>query len=205
MNKKIIQCLAEKLQSANVGEVIIAGSGAMLFYDEVTCPKLRNTDIDLIIKSATFDEYKRIVNVILDIDGIYPSVTYSSRLVCLEYNGVKVDIIPSETDILGLNNSWFKHVFEIKPYAELTCHVAVIDSTLFIASKIEAAIDQVNNQLFHSKHKSDVIQILNHVPLKFTEGSVQSKSIYDFIYNGLKTLELDPVEYLQSNYEVNVA
>jgi hypothetical protein len=202
MNKIIMQCLAEKLEFANVGEVIIAGSGAMLFYEESPCPKLRNTDIDLIVKSTNIESYKELINSILDIEGVYPSTTYSSRLVCVEYRGVKVDIIPSKTEILGLKNNWFKYVFEVNPYIGLTCHVAVINSSLFVASKIEAAIDQVNDQLFHSKHKDDVLHILNNVPLVFDERSLQSRAIYEFIYIGLKSLEIDPLKYLQNFIEV---
>ena len=202
MNKIIMQCLAEKLELANIGEVIIAGSGAMLFYEESSCPKLRNTDIDLIVNSTNIESYKELINSILDIEGVYPSTTYSSRLVCVEYRGVKVDIIPNETEILGLKNNWFKYAFEINPYIGLTCSVAVINSSLFVASKIEAAIDQVNNQLFHSKHKDDVLYILNNVPLLFDEGSLQSREIYEFIYSGLKSLEIDPLKYLQNFIEV---
>lgn len=195
MNKVIIAGLAEKFQVAGIGDMCIAGSGAMLFYDEVSCSALRSTDIDLIVRSETLSSYKKIVSLILDIDEVFPSTTYSNQLVCVDFRGVKVDIIPSNAEILGYKNNWFKLAFDIKPYIQLSSHVIVMNSVLFVATKVEAALDQIKNQTFHKKHRDDVLHILNHIQLPFSS-CIPDKLIYQFIYKGLISLGINPKDFL---------
>lgn len=198
MNKSIIIDLAAELQSTTIGRVILAGSGAMLFYHDGTETTLRNTDIDLIVLSENFESYRNVVTQVLDIDGVFPSTTYHNQLVCVEYKGVNVDIIPSKPEILGYTNTWFKLAFELNPFLELNSNVSVINSGLFVATKLEAALDQLSDDIFHTKHLADVLFTLDHVQISFDIDHPQSKSIYEYLGTGLESLGINPKKYLRS-------
>ncbi|HPE57407.1 MAG TPA: hypothetical protein PK904_13455, partial [Bacteroidales bacterium] len=80
------------------------------------------------------------------------------------YKDIKVDVMPTDSDVLGFSNRWYEEGIEIKIQKTLSdgTEVFVFPPEYYLAAKFEAHNSRGGNDLRQSHDFEDIIYILDN-------------------------------------------
>lgn len=113
-NLEMVKIIAEALGELKEQVVFVGGSIIELYADHAVPEEVRPTeDVDLIVDIATrkslFDFEK-----LLSSKGFCHDLSYGAPLCRWQCNGVTVDLMATESGILGFGNQWYEPGFASK-------------------------------------------------------------------------------------------
>lgn len=158
-----IKAIAKVLQEINEKVVFVGGATVSLYASTEIAFEARPTDdVDVIIELATYtnysqlDEKLRLVGFENDID---------SGIICrYRVQGIVVDVMPTNSNVLGFSNIWypdgFKNAIEIELDTETT--IKIFSPEYFIASKLEAFKNRGGKDYRTSTDFEDIIYVLDN-------------------------------------------
>jgi predicted nucleotidyltransferase len=78
-------------------------------------------------------------------------------------DNVKVDVMPTDEDILGFSNKWYSHAIENSSVVELkkNLKIRMVTAPYFLATKIEAFYGRGKNDFLASHDMEDIITIID--------------------------------------------
>jgi predicted nucleotidyltransferase len=126
-------------------------------------PEVRVTkDVDVIIDITTRMEYSRL-EADLRSKGFRNDISEDAPLCRWLVNGIKVDVMPTQEDILGFSNHWYLPAIENANYVQLEKELAIklVTPPYFLATKIEAFKGRGNGDYMASHDMEDIITVLD--------------------------------------------
>lgn len=157
--KGVYNALAE----LNETIVFVGGATVSLYADKPDQTDVRPTDdIDVLIEIGSYGEYVKIQERLASL-GFH--IDPESKVTCrYKYQGLTVDIMPTDEGVLGFSNRWYKKGFSnITSYQiDERTQVNVFSSPYFIASKLEAFKGRGNNDGRTSQDFEDIVFILDN-------------------------------------------
>ena len=111
---------------------------------------------------------------------------YESGIICrYRVQGIIVDVIPTNEDILGFTNRWyaegFKHAMDIRLDQE--CEIRILQPHYFLATKIEAFKNRGGGDGRMSSDFEDIIFVLNNRRAIWDEMEKSSADIKTYLRN----------------------
>lgn len=161
INTKIVAEIALALKELNNKMVFVGGAVISLYTDDPAADEIRPTgDIDLAVQLAGFGEWTKLNERLLEL-GFSPNP--EGNAICnYLYNGIEIDIMPSEDSSLGISNSWYKPGFsslQIVPVENAS--VQILSAAYFLATKLEAFHDRGGD--YRTSHDfEDIIYIIDN-------------------------------------------
>lgn len=145
-----------------LSEVVFVGGATVPFYlDHPESEEIRVTDdVDIVFQIFTYIEYSKLEEKLLA-KGFSPDMT-SKIAVRKKFQGIIVDVMPTNADIWGFCNRWYlEGVKRSVPY-QLPggLSINILSLSYFLATKLEAHNDR-GESLYISKDMEDVSLILN--------------------------------------------
>jgi predicted nucleotidyltransferase len=117
----------------------VGGATVSLYADRPDQADVRPTDdIDVLIEIGTYGEYAKIQEKLTELKFHLDS---ESKVICrYKYQGLTVDIMPTDESVIGFSNKWYKEGFAniVKYKVDERTEVKIFSSPYFIASKLEA-------------------------------------------------------------------
>jgi len=142
--------------------VFVGGSATGLLVTSVRAQPIRQTrDVDLVAKIASMREYHA-VEACLRGKGFANDLSAGAPICRWVGRGVAVDVMPSESGILGFHNRWYRlAVGTAKPH-RLPSGVTIrlVWAPVFIATKLEAYRDRGAGDFLMSHDLEDVITVV---------------------------------------------
>jgi predicted nucleotidyltransferase len=180
-----LELLAEKLGELCDEVVVVGGCSPALILDLNTAPDIRPTnDVDVLVKVDKYGAYINFTQRIIDKGFAVREGDPIGRYVSDE---LVVDVMPTEVDVLGFTNKWYKKAFSNAVHKKLPSGklIRTVTSVYFVATKLEAFRDRGGNDLFTSEDLEDIITMLVEsttfeVEFKQADGDVQSYIIEQF-------------------------
>ncbi len=88
----------------------VGGATVSLYTDKPENVDVRPTnDIDVLVEIGTYGEYTKIISILSDLN-FHPDS--ESKVICrYKYQGLIVDIMPTDETVLGFSNKWYKEGF----------------------------------------------------------------------------------------------
>jgi predicted nucleotidyltransferase len=126
-------------------------------------PEVRVTkDVDVIIDIATRMEYSRL-ETDLRSKGFRNDISEDAPLCRWLVNGIKVDVMPTQEDILGFSNHWYLPAIENANYVQLEKEIVIklVTPPYFLATKIEAFKGRGKGDYMASHDMEDIITVLD--------------------------------------------
>ena len=161
-NKEMLAIVASGLKELLNEVVFVGGATTELFTtDNSMVADVRQTDdIDCIIEIASRREYAE-----LEVQLRQLKFENDQKVICRwKYKGIIVDIMPTNSEILGFSNRWYKegilHAVKYKLLDKV--EINVISLPYFLACKLEALFDRGIKDLRLSKDLEDIVFILNY-------------------------------------------
>jgi predicted nucleotidyltransferase len=119
-------------------------------------------DVDVIVEVLSRTDYYRLEDSLREL-GFTQSIDSDQPVCRWSFEGVTVDVMPTDTKILGFSNRWYlqaiHHSESVKIDEDLAIRVAT--APFFLAIKIEAFLGRGKGDFLSSHDIEDMISVLN--------------------------------------------
>lgn len=187
-NLAILEIVATGL-GAMLDKVCFVGGATTALYLDVSQRKTtRGTeDVDCVVEIKSKLEYSALERTLENL-GFQHDMTAGAPICRWKYQEVKVDIMPTDENILGFSNRWYelglKNSIEIKlPSGK---RIRIFSLLFFLVSKFEAFRSRGASDYLGSRDLEDIITVLDG---------------RDDISSSISTYYDDVHEYLRSQFE----
>src|SRR4030042_553048 len=165
-NIDILQVVATGVGELKEVLVFVGGAVSELYADDPASSDIRPTqDVDCVIELSSRMEYARLEENLRT--KRFTHDTSKDAPICRWiYQGIKVDVMPTEESILGFKNWWYPGGIENKISKKLPDgkEIYVFPPEYYLASKFEAHHDRGGNDLRQSHDFEDIIYIFDNCP-----------------------------------------
>ena len=163
--------------------VFLGGLALALLVSDPAAPDVRPTeDVDVIVQAGTYAKYSQLEER-LRANGFTQPREEASVICRWLKDGLKIDIMPVEEQILGFGNRWYADAMKSARTALLAEDLAirVISAPCFLATKIEALQSGTRGDLLTSRDMQDIVSILDGRPEIAAEMQAAEPAVQMFI------------------------
>lgn len=129
--------------------VFIGGATTALYIDDpASPPPAPSDDVDCVVEIATEEAYRKL-EAELRKRGFKDPIGDENPPICRKYyDGIQVDVMPTEESILGFSNRWYPEAIEKKESFKLPSgkQIYIFSGPYFLATKLVAYIDRGRNE-----------------------------------------------------------
>lgn len=162
----MLQTVANGLGDLKNEIVFVGGAVAELYANNPAASEIRPTlDVDCIIEISSRLEFAKLEENLRK-KGFTNDTSKGAPICRWIYNEIKVDVMPTDSNILGFSNRWYEEGIEIKISKILPdgTEVYVFPPEYYLAAKFEAHKGRGGNDLRQSHDFEDIIYILDNCP-----------------------------------------
>lgn len=163
-NIDMLQTVAYGLEELKEEMVFVGGAVAELYADDPASSDIRPTqDVDCIIELSSYREHTELEEE-LRTKGFANDTSQGAPICRWIYQDIKVDVMPTDENILGFNNQWYPGGVGNKIPKTLPdgTDIFVFPPEYYLAAKFEAHNDRGGNDLRQSHDFEDIIYILDN-------------------------------------------
>lgn len=161
-NLKMLEFVATRLAEICDDVVFLGGCTTGLFITDSNFPDVRYTlDVDCIVDVISLNQYQKLEKRLTG-KGFKKSLT--EDVICRwKYDDVILDIMPTDENILGFGNRWYKKAIEYSIIYPLTpkMKIRIVSAPYFLATKLEAFKTRGKMDYYASHDFEDIISILD--------------------------------------------
>ena len=165
-NINMLQTVANGLGELKNDMVFVGGAVAELYASDPAASDIRPTlDVDCVIGISTRLEFYRLEEN-LRARGFTNDTSRGAPICRWIYKDIKVDVMPTDENILGFSNKWYVEGIEneIKKILPDGTEIFVFPPEYYVATKFEAHKGRGGNDLRQSHDFEDIIYILDNCP-----------------------------------------
>jgi hypothetical protein len=149
--------------------VFVGGSVVELYAPPSIRTEVRMTDdVDCVVEVTSLARYYDLEEKLREI-GFYDDMDEDAPICRKLYRGIKVDIMPTDENILSFSNRWYRdgflHAQNYRISDAIT--IKILPVTYFIAAKLEAFFSSTRKyalDMYASHDFEDIIYILDNCP-----------------------------------------
>lgn len=186
-NIEMIEHIAEALGSLTEELVFVGGCAAGLMISDPGRAAIRATnDVDLIAEVASLAEYYPLTERLKD-----SGFREDQEVVCRwRYQGVKVDVMPTDEAILGFTNQWYDAAIRTSKAVCLPSGrtIRLISPPLLIATKIVAFYDRGQGDFQGSHDLEDILAVVDGRSELYDEMQDAPDDVRDYLREEIETL-----------------
>lgn len=143
--------------------VFLGGAVTNLYIDDPAAERIRPTlDVDCIIEIGSKSAYNKFEDELRG-KGFCHFIESGAPICRWIYNGILVDIIPTDERIFGFTNQWYRHGIRNNQKIQLPSGkiISILTLPYFIATKIEAYYGRDEKDFRISHDIEDIINVLD--------------------------------------------
>jgi predicted nucleotidyltransferase len=186
-NIEMVEFIAGALGGLTQELVFVGGCAAGLMITDRARAAIRATnDVDLIAEVAGIAQYYPLTDQ-LKIAGFVED----SDVVCRWlYKGVKVDVMPTDENILGFSNQWYEGAIQTSGNVSLPSGkiIRLITPPFLIATKIDAFYGRGDGDYQGSHDLEDIISVVDGRPELIAEIESTNGNIRDYLSDEIDSL-----------------
>ncbi|PKP33147.1 MAG: hypothetical protein CVT99_01465 [Bacteroidetes bacterium HGW-Bacteroidetes-16] len=163
-NIDMLQTVAIGLGELNKVVVFVGGAVAELYVTDPAASEIRPTlDVDCVIELSSRKMHANLEEE-LRTKGFTHDLSKDAPICRWVYKDIKVDIMPTDSNILGFTNSWYEEGVINKIVKTLTdgTEVFVFPPEYYLAAKFEAHKSRGGSDLRQSHDFEDIIYIMDN-------------------------------------------
>ena len=198
-NYELIEFVADGLGEEFLAEVAFVGgcTTAMLVTDASVLDDIRFTDdVDLVIELAGISAWQHLIERLAAKDF---KITGEDEVNCrFRFNDVVVDVMPSDSAVLGYANRWFVEGLARADKFALPSGtvIQIFKPTYFLATKLEAFSGRGGGDPYH-KDVEDILILIDGRTELLEEVRQAESELKDFITSGIRELMvLSGIDYV---------
>lgn len=163
-NINMLQTVANGLGELKNEMVFVGGAVAELYASDPAASDIRPTlDVDCVIGLSTRLEFYRLEEN-LRARGFANDTSQGAPICRWIYKDIKVDVMPTDENILGFSNKWYVEGIEneIQKILPDGTEIFVFPPEYYVATKLEAHKGRGGNDIRQSHDFEDIIYILDN-------------------------------------------
>jgi len=189
-NINMLQIVAHGLGDLRDEMVFVGGAVAELYADDPASSDIRPTqDVDCTIELSSYREHTELERA-LRTKGFANDTSQGAPVCRWIYQDIKVDVMPTDVNILGFNNRWYHGGVEkkiSKPLPDGT-EIYVFPPEYYLASKLEAHNNRGGTDLRQSHDFEDIIYILDNCISILDEVRDADEDVKSYLKNECRSL-----------------
>ena len=156
-----IKAISRILKSIKKDVVFVGGATVSLYADSKSSEVRPTDDVDVVIELAAYNNYTQLEE---ELRNVGFENDKESGIICrYMVQGIIVDIMPTNSDVLGFSNRWYEEGFENAISIMLDDdEVKIFSFPYFIATKLEAFKNRGNNDFRFSSDFEDIVYVLEN-------------------------------------------
>ncbi len=162
----MLQTVANGLEELKDDMVFVGGSVAELYVDNPAASDIRPTlDVDCVIELSSRTAHAKLEEALRA--KRFANDTSQGAPICRWiYQDIKVDIMPTDSNVLGFTNIWYDEGVDNKIIKTLPdgTEIFVFPPEYYLAAKFEAHRGRGGNDLRQSHDFEDIIYIFDNCP-----------------------------------------
>ena len=165
-NIAMLQTVANGLGDLKDEMVFVGGVVAELYASNPDLSEIRPTvDVDCVIELRSKNAHAKLEDDLRAL-GFANDTSKGAPICRWVYKDILVDVMPSDSDVLGFSNRWYEEGIENKISKTLPggTEIFVFPPEHYLATKIEAHNGRGGNDLRQSHDFEDIIYILDNCP-----------------------------------------
>lgn len=182
-NLKILTQAVERLGALSDEFVFLGGCATGLLISDKAAPPLRVTrDVDAIVEAATLAAYHHFSDKLRK-RGFHEDTSDEAPLCRWVADGVILDVVPTDSRILGFGNRWYGSAMEhaelrILPSGQI---IRLVSAPYFLCTKLEAFDGRGRGDYLMSHDIEDMIAVLDGRPEIVNEVQAADQELIDDI------------------------
>lgn len=161
--------------------VVFVGGATVSLYADSKSEELRPTeDIDIVVEIWSRKDFYEVDEQLRKLGFINDQ---TSGIIC-RYNidGLIVDVMPTNDDILGFTNRWYQPGFQHAiDYVLGKERIKIFNAPYFLASKLEAFNERGNKDGRTSKDFEDIVFILQNRSAIWKEIAESEREVFEYL------------------------
>lgn len=196
------------LEDLNEPIVFVGGATVSLYADKPEQTDVRPTnDIDVLIEIGSYGAYTKVQGKLASLGF---NIDPESKVTCrYTYQGLIVDVMPTDEAVLGFSNKWYKEGFSNSSMYQIDERTAVqiFQPPYFIASKLEAFKGRGKNDGRTSHDLEDIVFVLDNRKMIWQEMNESMHGLKDYLKQECEQLLANPhiEEWLSAHLEYETA
>ena len=190
----MLQTVANGLGELKDEMVFVGGAVAELYADNPAASEIRPTiDVDCVIEIRSRLQFAKMEEN-LRARGFKNDTSEGAPICRWIYKDIKVDVMPTDSDVLGFSNRWYEEGIEIKIQKMLPdgTDVFVFPPEYYLAAKFEAHNSRGGNDLRQSHDFEDIIYILDNCSNIVDNISASKPSVKEYLKSECQKLLENP-------------
>lgn len=162
-NLAMIRCVAAHLGHLRERVVFLGGAATALLITDSAAPDVRVTvDVDVIVEIASKGDYYRLAES-LRAAGFSEDASEGAPVCRWIVNGIAVDVIPTDAEILGFGNRWYAQALRSATVCNIDDDMAIrlVTAPYFLATKIDAFESRGAGDFIASHDLEDIVTLLD--------------------------------------------
>jgi hypothetical protein len=149
------------------GQLVFVGGCAvgLLITDSAAAPVRVTFDVDLVARVSALSAYRGIEKEFVRLG--FSRDTASDAPICRwRYRGLEVDLMPTDSKVLGFANRWYPLAVETAQDMKLPSGIIIklITAPAFLGTKFEAYSDRGRGDMLASHDLEDIVNVLDGRP-----------------------------------------
>lgn len=189
-NIEMLQTVANGLGDLKEDMVFVGGAVAELYASNPDISEIRPTlDVDCVIELRSKTAHIKLEEDLRAL-GFANDTSKGAPICRWVYQDIMVDVMPSDSDILGFSNLWYDEGIENKISKTLPngTEVFVFPSEYYLAAKFEAHKGRGGDDLRQSHDFEDIIYILDNCSEILDNISNSNKTVIAYLKEECKNL-----------------
>lgn len=193
VSRQMIEKAARLLAPLGQQVVFLGGAAMALLITDPAAPDVRVTeDVDVIVEIASRSRYYRLEERLREL-GFTQSREEQGVICRWQHSGLKIDIMPTEENILTFGNRWYapamKTAQEVQMAGDLSIHLITVP--YFLATKIDAFRSGSRGDLWTSRDMQDIVSLLDGRPEAVAEVQASEPEVRTFLAVAFKQFGQD--------------
>ena len=178
--------------------VFVGGCTTGLLITDSAAAGIRPTkDVDAIVHVTSYAEYSQLSTRLRTL-GLREDTTENAPLCRWRYQGLVIDLMPTDASILGFTNRWYEPAIEAAQTISIGGRsVRVVDPVHFLATKVEAFHGRGRNDISMSHDLEDIVMVIDGRPELHAEVTRAENAVRDYIAREIGRLIANP-EFMSS-------
>jgi len=163
-NSYMLEAVANGLAYLKEEMVFVGGAVAELYASNPEATDIRPTlDVDCVIEIHSYSAHTEVEDKLRSL-GFVNDTTQGAPICRWIYQDILVDIMPSDSEVLGFSNRWYKEGIKSKILKTLPngTDIFVFSPEYYLAAKFEANKGRGGSDLRQSHDFEDIIYILDN-------------------------------------------
>ena len=158
-----VELVAQALGDLREHLVFVGGCAVdLLLTDTAAAPSRGTYDVDLVAQVAALAGYHKLEEEFAKL-GFKRDMSTDAPICRWRLGNLEVDLMPTDTNILGFANRWYPLVVETAQRVVLPSGAAInlVVAPVFLATKFEAFADRGKGDLLGSHDLEDIVNVLD--------------------------------------------